>query len=66
MTVTLADDWSPSPSVALIINVYVSFVSLSSAALLSTTILLVLGWNPNIEERDDVNLTLLGAEREKE
>ena len=63
---TLADDWSPSLSVALIINVYISFVSLSNAALLRTTILLVLGWNPNIEERDDVNVTLLGTERERE
>ena len=65
MTVTLADDDNPSLSVALIVNVYVSCVSLSSMSLLYTSILLVLGWKLNIVGRDETKLTLLGSGGER-
>ena len=65
MTVTLADDDNPSLSVALIVNVYVSRVSLSSMSLLYTSILLVLGWKLNIAGRDETKLTLLGSGGER-
>ena len=65
MTVTLADDDNPSLSVALIVNVYVSRVSLSSMSLSYTSILLVFGWKLNIVGRDETKLTLLGSGGEK-